>query len=365
MERETMQDGIETFRQHRRATFYPKADTPLEDEALRSGLALEIPVSWIAEVCRSAFEEPPASVCALARQGTFHRLYLAVLADGRRVIVKVNALSERFCDYALAIEAWADGLLSAHGLPGPRVERVDISRAEFPFDYAILAEARGQALADFDYDEPRLQRVLPAVGRLLARVHRIPVAGFGLVHFEPRGTCRGVFDHWHDYVRVNLEAHLATCVQIEAITRAERARIEAMFDQLGGLLEAVEPALLHGDLGSHNIFTCDDTVTALIDWEDCLAGDPVFDLAFWATFHPDARHGPLLEGYFSEQPGPSDFEARFWLYYLRISLAKTVLRHRFGYTDRPGRAPASLRIQKAFNRLESMALEGGSRCACS
>jgi hypothetical protein len=359
MERPTMQDGIETFRQRRLLTFYPKADTTLPDEALRSGLALEVPLSLVAEICRSALAEEPVSVCALERQGTFHRLYLAVLPDPRRVIVKVNALSDRFRDYPLAIEAWADGLLRVHGLPGPRVERVDISRAEFPFDYAILAEARGHALADIDHDEPRLRRLLPAVGLLLARVHRIPASGFGLVNFEsdpPRGACRGVFDTWRDYVLVQLEAHLACCERIEAITRGERARIEAAFGELGGLLEGVEPALLHGDLGSHNIFTSDETVTALIDWEDCLAGDPVFDLAFWATFHPDARHEPFLEGYFSERPPAHDFEARFWLYYLRIALAKTVLRHRFGYTDRPGRPPASRRIQNALDRIESMDL---------
>jgi Ser/Thr protein kinase RdoA (MazF antagonist) len=356
MEHATMQDEIETFRRRRLVTFYPKADTPLPDEALRSGLALEVPLSLVAEICRSALEEEPASVCALERQGTFHRLYLAVLPGPRRVIVKVNALSDHFRDYPLAIEAWADDLLCAHSLPGPRVERVDISRARFPFDYAILAEARGQALADIDDDEPRLRRLLPAVGKLLARVHRIPVAGFGLFDFEsePAQGCRGVFDTWRDYVLVRLEAHLACCVQIEAITRGERARIETAFDQLGSLLEGVRPALLHGDLGSHNIFTSDETVTALIDWEDCLAGDPVFDLAFWATFHPDARHGPLLEGYFSERPPAPDFEARFWLYYLRVALAKTVLRDRFGYKDRPGRPPASLRIQHALNRLESI-----------
>jgi len=121
------------------------------------------------------------------------------------------------------------------------------------------------------------------------------------------------------------------------------------------------PVLLHGDLGSHNVFTDGRDVTAVIDWEDALSGDPVFDIAFWATFHPDRRHAAFLDGYRAVRALPADFEWRFWLYYLRVALAKTVLRHRLGITDRPGRLPASRRIQKGLERVE--ALQGGESLA--
>src|SRR5262249_51720235 len=141
--------------------------------------------------------------------------------------------------------------------------------------------------------------------------------------------------------------------RIGAISPAERRRIERHFEDADGLLDGVEPVLLHGDLSGRNIFTDGVAITAVIDWEDCLAGDPVFDLAFWATFHQDERHGALLDGYASVRPLPADFDARFWLYYLRVALSKTVQRHRFGYPDRvPGFPPASHRIGKALARLD-------------
>jgi hypothetical protein len=36
------------------------------------------------------------------------------------------------------------------------------------------------------------------------------------------------------------------------------------------------------------------------------------------------------------------------LYFLRVALAKTVVRHNLGLRDRPGRPPASLRIQRGL-----------------
>ena len=59
------------------------------------------------------------------------------------------------------------------------------------------------------------------------------------------------------------------------------------------------------------------------------------------------------KGYRSEADLPTDFEQRFWLYFLRVALAKTVLRHRLGVKDRPGREPAALRIRQGLTRLEA------------
>jgi hypothetical protein len=163
-----------------------------------------------------------------------------------------------------------------------------------------------------------------------------------------------VFDSWADFLFIRLDDHLSYCLEINAVSRQECTRIQLAFERLASLCHGVEPVLLHGDPGSHNVFTDGTRIKAVLDWEDCLAGDPVFDLAFWATFHPNARHPAVFDGYRSVQPLPQDFEARFWLYFLRIALSKTVLRHRFGYPDRPGRPPASLRIQNALARVESL-----------
>ena len=133
-------------------------------------------------------------------------------------------------------------------------------------------------------------------------------------------------------------------------------RAEAAFAAADSWLGDVPARLCHGDLGNHNVFVRDGHVSALIDWEDCLAGDPVYDVAFWATFHPPRRYDALIAGYRAAGTVPEDFFRRFWLYYLRVALAKTVVRARFGLVDLPGHMPASLRIRLGLQNYEASAM---------
>jgi aminoglycoside phosphotransferase (APT) family kinase protein len=355
---------LETFCRRRWSVFYPKTDLLLSADVLRSesgGQEAER-ARLVAEVCRRALAEEPVSVEPLSEQGTFHFLYRVGLAGDRSVIVRGNALGTVQRDYPLYVEAWVMGALRAAALPALRIYQVDVSRRWCPFDYAILEEARGTPLTAYDAEEERLRPLLRELGRTVARVHGIRTAGFGFLDVRPlvlggssAGPPRGIFACWRQYVLLNLDDHLRTCVAIGAVSAAEADRIEAAFAALDGVLDRVEPALLHGDLGSHNVFTDGRAITALIDWEDCLSGDPVFDLAFWATFHPDGRHPAFLDGYRSAATLPADFERRFWLYYLRVALSKTVQRHRFRLPDHPGRPPAARRIQKGLERVEALA----------
>jgi Ser/Thr protein kinase RdoA (MazF antagonist) len=244
-------------------------------------------------------------------------------------------------------------------LPVVEVLSVDHSRRVVPFDFQVMAEAPGHSLRDFDDDDDAILPLLNALGRAIARLHRVGLEGFGWIDTSPMAKPEadpsrviGIFGSWGDYVMLRLDEHLSICVTIGAISPNEADRIGQLIGDSAGLLQAHEPRLLHGDLGNHNVFVSGGQVSALIDWEDCLAGDPAFDVAFWATFHPDRRLAAIIGGYGSESELPDDFIRRFWLYYLRIALSKTVLRHRFGDVDRPGRAPAATRIRKALDRLE-------------
>jgi Ser/Thr protein kinase RdoA (MazF antagonist) len=171
---------------------------------------------------------------------------------------------------------------------------------------------------------------------------------------HPTGIC-GLHATWAEYLFLRFEEHVKKCVDISAISLVEAGQISRLFETIANSLMNIQPVLLHGDLGNHNVFTDGKIITALIDWEDCLCGDLVFDIAFWATFHPEERHRFFLDGYRMENRLPDDFARRFWLYYLRIALSKTVLRDRFGLKDRPGRPPAAGRIRQGLKALSRAA----------
>jgi transketolase len=356
---------LEAFCRERRALFYPKADLPIADELLRglpAAAAAQAPQHGriAAHVCAEVMGQAPVAVRPLGVPGTFHVLYRAAFRDGRAVIVRLNALSEQRRDFLLCLDPWVCRRLRAERLPALEIHHVDVERRLCPWDFQLLQEAPGRPLTLLDDDEGALQPLLFQLGRFVARLHAIRMRGFGFLDVRPLvlgegddcvwGTCA----RWRHHVLRRLDAHVEHCAAIGVVTAGESQRILAAFLAAEDLLDDVEPVLLHGDLGSHNVFTDGHKITALIDWEDCLSGDAVFDIAFWATFHPERRHPAFLKGYQAEHPLPRDFERRFWLYFLRVALAKTVLRHRLGLTDRPGRPPASLRIQKGLERVEAL-----------
>jgi aminoglycoside phosphotransferase (APT) family kinase protein len=364
-----MEQELDAFCRQRRSLFYPKADLPFTDALLRtlaSKDSLEdLPAPVLFDLCAHALGEKPMRVCTLEASGTFHHLYRVYLPRRRTAILRASALSPWQVDLQLHLDRWAQEVMRSHGLPALTVHHVDTSRRFCDFDYQILEEARGQPLTVFDHDDARLLPLLSRLGSLVAELHQVPTDRYGFLDVGPLlsnpkpekavGLCRS----WRRYLLTHLQDHVRTCVDIKAMTPREARTAGKLFELATELFVGFRPSLLHGDMGSHNVFSDGTTITALIDWEDCLSGDSVFEIAFWATFHPERRHAAFLDGYRAVTELPDDFEARFWLYYLRIALSKTVLRQRLGIADRPGRPPASQRIQKGLQRAE--AALGGAR----
>jgi hypothetical protein len=253
----------------------------------------------------------------------------------------------------MLLDQWANRTLKSAGLQALTVHAVDLTRTHCPWDCTLLAPAQGVCLRHLDEDEETLLPLLRSLGAFLAAVHQIRAAGYGLLAPTENGSAAlGTVPSWPEYLRTRLDAHLRVCRQIHAISRAEENLICRLFDDSGPTLECASPVLLHGDPGNHNAFAHGGAICCLIDWEDALAGDPIYEVALWATFHPQRRHRGFFEGYFANRAPAADFPQRFWLYFLRVALAKTVVRHNFGLQDRPGRAPAALRIQLALDSLK-------------
>jgi Ser/Thr protein kinase RdoA (MazF antagonist) len=354
-----MKQQLDHYCRQRQTLFYPKADLPCAQAApMLKATDAEVK-GFAATVFRATFATRPTSVRPLKQQGTFHRLYRVSDGSKRTAIVKLNARQCYQRDFALHLDPWGMQQLRTHGLPNVRVHQVDLSRRLGPFDYEILDEAAGTPLKVLDDNEAQMHALLPQLGRLLACLHTIRTQGYGLLDIRPLvgGNAqhgRGLHAVWRDHLYLNLEEHLEIGLALGAVHACEVRRILTAFRILNELFASVRPVLLHGDLGNHNIFTDGERITALIDWEDCLSGDPVYDIAFWASFHPERRHETFLSGYSAEAKLPKDFQVRFWIYFLRIALAKMVVRHRLGLRDRSGRAPAGRRIQLGLAKVENL-----------
>jgi aminoglycoside phosphotransferase (APT) family kinase protein len=360
----TQSESLLSFRPAaRRSMFYPKSDSPLSDRELG---AIR---HWAPDLARKRTGEVAAAAAAygfpgsaeLLSVGTYHAVHRINRVDGPPVVVRhtLPGLIEQ--DRGLLLDDWAHRWLAEADadILVPKVHLVRFQSGGAPFDLAIIELARGTPLRDLGDalldDNPD---VVAAIGAALRRTHAVEGSGAGLIDVmddEPSRRPRGVHQDFAAYIDVCLREHIAACVQAEFVDSGLAGKIEQLFSSMRPALSGRPTRLLHGDPGIHNI--CWDphskSVTALIDWEDALVGDPLFDVAIWSTFHPLRRLGPFLSGYGLSSPTREE-QQLIALYFLRIALSKTVHRLRFGMVDQPGRTPGHHRIHRGVEELEQL-----------
>jgi len=354
----------------RRRQFYPKTDLAFDAAALpaiRARKEREAPglEEAVGVLCGEWVGEKVVRSRLLPGAGTFHAIYDIETDVGGRWIARVAMAPELGVAAHLAADSILFRQLGRVGVPTSSPVFADLTRTRIPHDLQILPRAKGGKVTTLENPETQAMapELLRSVGATLARVHQLEGRGFGLVdwgrHLRTTELAGGHRD-WAGYLLQNLAGHLAVCMGIGAVSEGEAGEITRRLEGMAPRLEGSPCRLLHGDPGHHNFYSEDGRVTALLDWEDAVCGDPVFDLAHWGTFTREGMLGGMLEGYFGARRGEDakeedeGFWGRYWGYYLRIAVSKTAHRHLFGAPERPGRPPASRRIQLAMERLRAL-----------
>lgn len=349
-------------RQQRRAIFYLKTDIPLPDARLRA-LKSEA-AAGLTERTRAIASLPVArrdgAVVAPLAAGTYHLVHRVTLPDDAPIVIRSTVSNVFSEDRGLLIDQAVRSWLAARQTENLVVETLGTGfvRDGAPFDYAAQTFARGGPLRDqgdaiLDEDPAWLA----GIGAALRHVHAVEGEGAGLLDCDRDASMerpRGVHDRWADYITTQLEKHVGECADAGHYDAAYAVRILKLFERMKPNLERRPMRLLHGDPGTHNV--CFDPATrrptTILDWEDAMVGDPLFDLALASSFHPARRFPALLQGY---GLAPTVAEERLIaLYFLRIALSKTVHRRRFGAVDLPGRTPGHHRIYRGVDELEAL-----------
>ncbi len=210
--------------------------------------------------------------------------------------------------------------------------------------YQVMKKARGVNVSELPVEHRKL--AYANLGSKLLQLHKIKGVGAGLLINTAPLT--GVFSHWHNYLMADLSEHLEYLMLFDLLSDKDALEIRELMDFFINTCEVKANSLLHGDLNDHNLFYDREGISDIIDWEDALIGDAVFDLASWATFHPEEEINILLNEYYRESFRPHDFFIRFWIYYLRVSVCKMVILHQRKFFNL---TRAQDRIELALNKL--------------
>lgn len=202
-------------------------------------------------------------------------------------------------------------------LPIPKV--VEVGRIDAKHAFCISEMLPGITLQDAD--ETAVATLLPALTNLWGEVGKVNIEnskGYG--DFASNGNAS--FSSWRDYLLSVLDESKYQWAKSQGI---DVGLIKEISSEFAKLVENCpeERKLVHGDFGSNNVLvdTEKSKITALLDWENALYGDPLVDIAiayFWRTWlmcmEKSAAHWENRLG------SMENYKQRIRCYQLRIGL---------------------------------------------
>jgi len=264
-----------------------------------------------------------------------HQTFRATLGT-KDVFVRVENGPE--ADDYMEIEAHLLREITKFGVPAPAVLAVDASRRRLPFAWQVLEYIPDPDLNRlFKEGNLHLPAVMFEIGTAIARWQSVVTTGYGpfmLGALHKTGCLKGYHDGYTSYFRARLDIHLGFLVDNALLSPKQVKEIAEEIDRHASLFGLDRSCLVHKDLALWNILGNRDRITAFIDWDDAVGGDPMDDMSLLACFHDGTSVKHAFDGYVSLRPLPPEHCRRFWLHLLRNMIFKAVIRVGAGYFDR-------------------------------
>jgi aminoglycoside phosphotransferase (APT) family kinase protein len=253
----------------------------------------------------------------------------AVRVNGDFVLRLDRMPEDRISARRYQSEATAADLMRPLGVPVLDFIAADITGENGFGCYSISAFIPGRRVVDAWPDlTPRQRSQLAySAGEYLAAMHGCKLDGFGwLGDYDTNG-----FATWADFSADCFTRFLALGMKQDSFTADEAARLERCLAAHRPLLDAcTEPVLLHGDYHFENMLCEGERITAVLDFDWAVSGDPAWDFkmdAEWERGCPGSAPD-LMRGYRAHRQLDSDYAVRARFYKLIMVLDDT------GWIDR-------------------------------
>ena len=194
--------------------------------------------------------------------------------------------------------------------------------------YQVIEKLPGDTVQFFLRNHPQKEeKLVREMGKTMSKLHSIRVQGFGPFNNDEakRGHLIGRFDSLHDSINAGLKENLDRLVEYDILSKKVATKMKALFEN-NPLLDSGEAVLVHNDFADWNLLTDGNNISGVIDWDECVGGHPIQEIACWSTFFDPERIVPFLEGYYSDTIKPENFDELFQLFRLRYTISKMALR---------------------------------------
>lgn len=266
--------------------------------------------------------------------GLINTVVPVILKSGRNIILRMHP-PEVKNGYFWVESAAAKAALLA-GVPTYACLVVDDSRERVPFDYMIMTREPGKPVQDlWPLSSDLEEHFVTQTGRFAALIHSIEPDGFGFFRNDTAkhdGRLAGQYKTLWDHIHAGLEEDLSYLEDSKTITLGQRKTIEEIFSKHTQLLSIQKPILVHNDIADWNTLTDGNNVTAIMDWDECVGGDPIMELSAYSLFFGEPRMSWFILGY-EEVRKLGDYKEKFELFKLRYLVSKLHLRKKRATVD--------------------------------
>lgn len=214
-------------------------------------------------------------------------------------------------------------------IPAPIVKEIHEAVDERDMDYMLMTVMPGTNMHVYlETDKSAEHTLLFDAGVQMAKIHEISVEKFGSFDnaiAKEKNKLVGLHDNYHDFIWTGLLENLDRLIHFQILDESQKEKIQKVFETHN--FEPLDgPRLIQNDMADWNVLTDGDKLTAVLDWDECHAGDPIADIACWSTFYSIDRLIHFLKGYTSIHALPADYDQRFHFYRLRYTVSKMALR---------------------------------------
>ena len=268
--------------------------------------------------------------------GNVNSIRVGVLESGKEIIIRCHPKGIKN-GYFYA-ESLAANIALKNNNPTYKTYLIHDLANEEDISYQVIEKLDGDTIQFYLKEHPEKENDLVyEVGKAMAKLHKIQVNGFGPFdnNKAKNGELVGIHKSLNDSMNAGLDENLERLVKYNILSQDIADKMKKIFEN-NPLLDSNTSVLIHNDFADWNLLTDGNTITGIIDWDECVGGHPVQEIACWSTFFDPERITSFLKGYFSETPKYDNFDELFQLFRLRYTISKMALRvKRYNYEQTP------------------------------
>ena len=278
----------------------------------------------------------PFDETAQTSSGNVNSIRVGVLENVKEVIIRCHPKGVK--NGYFYSESLAASLALQNGIPAYKTYTIHELENPSDISYKVIEKLNGDTIQFYLKEHPEKEETLVyEMGKTMAKLHKIKVEGYGpFINEEAKkGNLIGRFKTLQESINAGLEENLERLVKYNVVSNNVANKMKALFDN-NPLLNSKEAVLIHNDFADWNLLTDGNTISGVVDWDECVGGHPVQEIACWSTFFDPERITNFLKGYFSETEKYDNYEELFQLFRLRYTISKMALRSkRYSYEQTP------------------------------